>query len=63
MYGFGIHCTIFFGVLQEVVESQRTVWEDLGVMRPWWSVLSAEEYDKKRDLGKSKHPEHLGSSL
>ena len=33
------------------MESQRSVWEDLGATRPWWSVLSAKEYDEKRDLG------------
>ena len=35
--------------MQAIVDSQRSVWEILGEARPWWSVLSAEEFDK-RDL-------------
>ncbi|KAJ1449274.1 S-adenosyl-L-methionine-dependent methyltransferase [Pelagophyceae sp. CCMP2097] len=31
--------------LKRLLESQRTVWEEFGTERPWWSVLSSEEYD------------------
>jgi hypothetical protein len=39
--------------LQTIIDSQRSVWEDLGAARPWWSVLSAEEYDRKLNLSES----------
>lgn len=33
--------------LNNVLESQRRVWEQFGIERPWWSVLSADQYDAK----------------
>ncbi|KAJ8601020.1 hypothetical protein CTAYLR_007964 [Chrysophaeum taylorii] len=36
--------------LEAVLESQRQVWEQLGIDRPWWSVLSSSEYDDKSAL-------------
>lgn len=33
-----------------VSESQRRVWEELGLERPWWSVLSSADYDGVAEL-------------
>lgn len=47
--------------MNAVIAAQRAVWEDLGASVPWWSVLSAAEYDAQRELGDAQATEFYAS--
>lgn len=40
--------------LETIAQSQRGVWEELGTVVPWWSVLSAPEFDGTSQLSEDK---------
>ena len=40
--------------LATIAGSQRGVWEELGSVVPWWSVLSAPEFDGTNSLSNDK---------